>query len=48
MIADHAGDTRGNEFYTELTCLAIDATIPRELLPKQAVRGDIGSIKRRG
>lgn len=48
MIADHAGDTRGNEFYTELTCLAIDASIPRELLPKQAVRGDIGSIKRRG
>ncbi len=48
MIADHAGDTRGNEFYTEITCLAIDASIPRELLPKQAVRGDIGSIKRRG
>jgi hypothetical protein len=48
MIADHAGDTRGNEFYTELTCLAIDASIPRELLPKQDVRGDIGSIKRRG
>ena len=48
MIADHAGDTRGNEFYTELTCLAIDASIPRELLPQSAVRGDIGSIKRRG
>lgn len=48
MIADHSGDTRGNEFYTELTCLAIDASIPRELMPQQAVNGDIGSIKRRG
>jgi len=48
MIADHTGDTRGNEFYTELTCLAIDATIPREYMPRQAVNGDIGSIKRRG
>ena len=48
MIADHAGDTRGNEFYTDLTCLAIDAAVPRELLPQTAVRGDIGSIKRRG
>ena len=48
MIADHSGDTRGNEFYTELTCLAIDASIPRELMPQQAVNNDIGSIKRRG
>lgn len=48
MIADHSGDTRGNEFYTELTCLAIDASIPRELMPQQAVNGGIGSIKRRG
>ncbi|MES2498923.1 MAG: hypothetical protein V4570_00190 [Pseudomonadota bacterium] len=48
MIADHTGDTRGNEFYTDLTCLAIDAAVPRELLPQAAVRGDIGPIKRRG
>jgi hypothetical protein len=48
MIADHSGDTRGNEFYTELTCLAIDTTIPREYMPRQAVNGDVGSIKRRG
>lgn len=27
MQADHSGDTRGNEYYTDLTCLAIDASI---------------------
>lgn len=48
MIADHTGDTRGNEFYTDLICLAIDATVPRDLIPQASVRGDIGSIKRRG
>lgn len=26
MVADHYGDTRGNDWYSELTCLAIDAT----------------------
>lgn len=24
MVAEHAGDTRGNDWYTELTCLSID------------------------
>jgi len=27
MQADHTGDTRGTEYYTDLTCLAIDASI---------------------
>ena len=27
MRADHAGDTRGNDWYSDLTCLAIDATV---------------------
>lgn len=27
MVADHSGDTRGNNWYTDLICLAIDATM---------------------
>lgn len=26
MVAEHVGDTRGNDWYTELTCLSIDQT----------------------
>jgi len=48
MIADQMGDTRGNEFYTDLTCLAIDAAIPASYIPRQGVNEDIGSIKRYG
>lgn len=28
MRADHVGDTRGEEWFTELTCLAVDAAVP--------------------
>jgi baseplate hub protein gp41 len=28
MVANHSGDTRGNDWYTDMTCLAIDATVP--------------------
>lgn len=28
MAADHSGDTRGNAWYTDLTCLSVDATVP--------------------
>ena len=28
MAANHTGDSRGNEWYTDMTCLAVDATIP--------------------
>lgn len=48
MIADHVGDTRGNEWYSDLLCLAIDATIPASYIPRQGVNGDVGSIKRYG
>lgn len=48
MIADHMGDTRGNEWYSDLICLAIDASIPPSYIPKQGVNGDVGSIKRYG
>ena len=28
MVANHSGDTRGANWYTDLTCLAIDASVP--------------------
>ena len=28
LVAEHVGDLRGNEFYTELTCLSIDKSSP--------------------
>lgn len=31
---EHFGDTRGNDWYSEATCLAIDATIPKEFVTK--------------
>lgn len=48
MIADHQGDTRGQEWYSDLLCLAIDASIPQNYIPRQGVNGDVGSIKRYG
>jgi hypothetical protein len=48
MIADHQGDTRGLAWYSELLCLAIDASIPANYIPRQGVNGDVGSIKRYG
>lgn len=42
MQANHNGDTRGNPWYTRLTCLAVDATIASDpskgaILPSEAV-----------
>ena len=48
MIADHSGDTRGEVWYSDLLCLAIDAAIPASYIPRQGVNGDVGSIKRYG
>lgn len=48
MIADHQGDTRGNVWHSELTCLAIDATIPNNYIQRQGVNNDVGPIKRYG
>jgi hypothetical protein len=48
MIAEHVGDTRGNEWYTELNCLAVNADIPPSYIPKQGVYGAVGTIKRYG
>lgn len=32
MVANHYGDTRGNDWYTDALCLAVDATVPRSLI----------------
>lgn len=34
MVAEHSGDTRGNEWYTDVICLATDASVPLELAQK--------------
>ena len=34
MMAEHRGDTRGQDWYTELTCLAIDATVPTSYITR--------------
>ena len=44
MRADHSGDTRGNDWYTHVTALSIDATLvsldlvqpPSSLIPKRS------------
>jgi len=46
MSADHVGDTRGNEFYTDLTCLSVDATIPPSAAPRAAIAPEAASIRR--
>lgn len=48
MIAEHSGDTRGNEYYTEVICLAADATVlPDHFVDKGTVPPD-NVIKRFG
>ena len=43
MIASHSGDTRGNEYYTEVICLAADVTVgfqnfaDRQAIPPEGV-----------
>lgn len=46
MNVDHHGDTRGNEFYSDLTCLAVDATVPKDLAPRAAIAPEAASIAR--
>lgn len=46
MNADHTGDTRANEWYTDLTCLAVDAEIPLDFAPKSAILPEAASIRR--
>ncbi len=37
MRADHYGDTRDNEWYSDLTCLATDAAVPNTSVPGAAI-----------
>ena len=46
MKADHNGDTRGNDWYTQLTCLAVDATVPPNLASQGAINPSAASIPR--
>ncbi|MCB4360914.1 phage protein [Quatrionicoccus australiensis] len=51
MLAEHSGDTRGDAWYSDLVCLAIDASVRPSI--KSSARFPLGSdyfgaIKRRG
>lgn len=46
MVADHQGDTRGNAWFSDLICLAIDATVSPNLLQQTGVSNEVGPIKR--
>lgn len=48
MIADHFGDTRGNEWYSDLLCLAVDAILPSDYIPRQGVASPIGPVREYG
>jgi hypothetical protein len=48
MVAQHAGDTRGNEWYTDVTALSVDATITSDQALKALVAGSAESILRYG
>jgi hypothetical protein len=49
MMAEHSGDTRGQEWITDLICLAIDATITPLFAPTFPIGQDyVNSIKRFG
>jgi len=37
MRAEHTGDTRGTNWYTDLTCLAVDATAPLNNVQQAAI-----------
>lgn len=36
LVVEHAGDTRGNEWYSDVTCLSIDPTVAPALAVKEA------------
>ncbi|MFA9439395.1 hypothetical protein ACDA63_07140 [Uliginosibacterium sp. sgz301328] len=47
MMADHYGDTRGNDWYSDLICLAVDATYYTEEFTRRGVirELDTGPVK---
>lgn len=44
MVANHTGDTRGQEWYTDITCLAVDATVPINQAPNALTVASAESI----
>ena len=48
MVANHSGDTRGNDWYTSMVCLSVDATITSANALRALVAGDADSILRYG
>lgn len=48
MLAEHSGDTRGNGWFTDLLCLAIDATVPATYVPRMGVSNQVGPIREFG
>lgn len=37
MVANHAGDTRGNDYYTDVICLGVDATMTENIAQSRGV-----------
>lgn len=48
MIANHKGDTRGNDWYTDMICLSVDSTITSEEALKALLAQDSQAIFRYG
>jgi len=48
MTAQHSGDTRGNNWYTDMVCLSVDATITSANSLRALVAGSAESILRYG
>lgn len=46
MNADYIGDTRGNDWFSDLICLAVDATVPPAMAPRAAIAPEAASIRR--
>ncbi|MER0991614.1 hypothetical protein AAA626_33200 [Pseudomonas aeruginosa] len=47
LVANHSGDSRGNEWYTDVICISVDETvpIPKGVLPQTGGVGDVGPVK---
>lgn len=46
MTANYTGDTRANEWYSDLICLSVDAAVPTSLTSQAAVAPESGAIRR--
>lgn len=44
IVVNHYGDSRGNDWYTNVICLAIDATFPPGLIKYSTEPGGVGAV----